>query len=66
MDGELMPLSMILAHAAAIARDKKVVIHCQTGGRSIQAIRLLKEKFGFEHLYNLKGGMVAYLDEVKK
>jgi adenylyltransferase/sulfurtransferase len=35
------------------------------GGRSAKAIRELEEKYGFTNLYNLKGGIIAYIDEVK-
>jgi len=30
-----------------------------------KAIRELEEKFGFQNLYNLKGGILAYIDEVQ-
>jgi molybdopterin/thiamine biosynthesis adenylyltransferase/rhodanese-related sulfurtransferase len=62
---ELMPLSDIISHEAAISRDKKVVIHCMTGSRSTKAIKMLEEKFGFTNLYNLKGGIVAYINELR-
>jgi adenylyltransferase/sulfurtransferase len=58
---ELMPLGSIAEHAHRIVRDKKVVVHCKTGARSAQAIRLLQEEFGFDNLYNLEGGIIAYL-----
>jgi sulfur-carrier protein adenylyltransferase/sulfurtransferase len=63
--GELIPLGTIGAHVNRIARDRRVVVHCKMGGRSAKAIRELEEKFGFENLYNLKGGIVAYGEEVK-
>ena len=63
--GELIPLADVAANADKIDRDKKVVLHCKMGGRSATAIRELEEKFGFENLYNLKGGILAYIDEVK-
>ncbi|MEJ7739566.1 MAG: molybdopterin-synthase adenylyltransferase MoeB [Chitinophagaceae bacterium] len=59
---ELMPLSTITHYAGRIARDKKVVLHCQMGTRSARAIRELEKKFGLENLYSLQGGMVAYLE----
>ena len=62
---ELIPLGDVLAHADAISRDKKVVVHCKSGGRSAKAIRELEEKFGFQNLYNLKGGITAYINEVQ-
>lgn len=62
---ELVPLATVAAYAPNISRDTKVVIHCKMGGRSAKAIRELEEKFGFENLYNLKGGILGYIDEVK-
>ncbi len=62
---ELIPLATVSSNAEKISRDKKVVVHCKMGGRSAKAIRELEEKFGFENLYNLKGGILAYIDEVK-
>lgn len=62
---ELIPLASVAEHAATISKDKPVIMHCKMGGRSAQAIRELEEKFGFTNLYNLKGGILAYIDEVK-
>lgn len=62
---ELIPLATVAANADHIARDTKVVVHCKMGGRSAKAIRELEDKFGFQNLYNLKGGILAYIDEVK-
>jgi molybdopterin/thiamine biosynthesis adenylyltransferase/rhodanese-related sulfurtransferase/molybdopterin converting factor small subunit len=63
--GELIPLGGVADHASEIDRDKKVVVHCKVGGRSAKAIRELEEKFGFTNLYNLKGGILAYIDQVQ-
>lgn len=62
--GELIPLNSILEDATKICRNKKVVIHCKSGGRSAKAIRGLEDKFGFNNLYNLKGGIDAFDKEV--
>jgi molybdopterin/thiamine biosynthesis adenylyltransferase/rhodanese-related sulfurtransferase len=61
----LIPLGEILTRADEISRNKKVVIHCKTGRRSAKAIRELEDKFGFQNLYNLKGGIFSYIDEVE-
>jgi len=63
--GTLIPLGTVASHADEIDRDKKVVIHCKMGGRSAKAIQELEEKFGFTNLYNLKGGILAYIDNVQ-
>ncbi|WEK37922.1 MAG: molybdopterin-synthase adenylyltransferase MoeB [Candidatus Pseudobacter hemicellulosilyticus] len=62
---ELIPLATVSANADRVHRDQKVVIHCKMGGRSAKAVRELEEKFGFDNLYNLKGGILAYIDEVQ-
>ncbi|MBX7181315.1 MAG: molybdopterin-synthase adenylyltransferase MoeB [Bacteroidia bacterium] len=61
----LIPLGTVASRLNEIERNKKVVIHCKLGGRSAKAIRELEEKFGFNNLYNLKGGITAYLQTEK-
>jgi len=59
----LIPLGTISENPDKIDRNKKVIVHCKLGGRSAKAIRELEEKFGFTNLYNLKGGITAYLQK---
>ena len=63
--GELIPLATVSDNAGRIDTERKVVVHCKMGGRSAKAIRELEEKFGFTNLYNLKGGILSYIDEVQ-
>lgn len=62
---ELIPLATVAEQAGKISKDQPVIVHCKMGGRSAKAIRELEEKYGFTNLYNLKGGIIAYIDEVK-
>lgn len=62
--GELIPQKKVLDNADKISRDKKVVVHCRSGKRSADAIRDLQEKYGFDNLYNLKGGILAWSKEI--
>jgi molybdopterin/thiamine biosynthesis adenylyltransferase/rhodanese-related sulfurtransferase len=64
MGGALIPLKQIEEQLNRLATDKKVVVHCRSGKRSADAIRLLEEKYGFRNLYNLKGGILAWADEI--
>ncbi|MBC7922326.1 MAG: rhodanese-like domain-containing protein [Ferruginibacter sp.] len=64
LGGQLIPLGTVLDHADDIARDKKVVVHCRSGKRSGLAITELEKTYGFDNLYNLKGGILAYSDEI--
>jgi len=63
--GELIPLGTIAEHSEQIPQDIDVVVYCKAGLRSEKAIRVLEEKFGFKNLYNLKGGIISYIDQVQ-
>jgi sulfur-carrier protein adenylyltransferase/sulfurtransferase len=59
---ELIPLGTVTKNTDKIRKDVDVVVHCRSGARSAKAIGEL-EKLGFKNLYNLKGGILAYLEE---
>lgn len=54
-----IPLKQIREQADSLSKDKKVVVICQRGMRSIEACRKLK-KLGFEGVTNVRGGMVSW------
>lgn len=62
--GELIPLGNIMLESDKIDKDKQVVIHCRSGARSAAAIMQLEQTHGFTNLYNLKGGILAWIAEV--
>lgn len=62
--GKLIPMGTVLQHVEEIPKDKKVVVHCRSGKRSATVIATLEQQFGFTNLYNLKGGILGYADEV--
>jgi rhodanese-related sulfurtransferase len=64
LGGQLIPMGTVLEHVDEIAKDKKVVVHCRSGKRSATVIQALEQQFGFTNLYNLKGGILAYADDV--
>lgn len=59
--GQLIPLSMIIEKSNEIDRNKQVIIHCKSGGRSQQAIEQLTTEKGFTNLWNLEGGIEGFL-----
>lgn len=59
LDGENIPLANILLETDKISKEGLVIVHCRSGKRSAQAILLLEQQ-GFENLYNLKGGILAW------
>lgn len=62
--GELIPLGTIPQNVDKIAKDKQVIIHCRSGARSGNAVQWLEGNHGFDNLYNLKGGILAWSDEI--
>lgn len=64
LDGLLIPLGNIPDATEKIDKDKKVVIHCRSGARSAQAVQYLQQKLGIDNLYNLKGGILAWSDQI--
>jgi sulfur-carrier protein adenylyltransferase/sulfurtransferase len=62
--GEVIPLEEIVSHVDEISRDKKVVLYCKVGIRSMEAILHLQGVFDFNNLYNLKGGINAWATEI--
>ena len=62
--GELIPLGQILQHSEKLEKSKDVVIYCRSGRRSAEAILQLQNKDGFTNLYNLKGGIIAWSQEI--
>ncbi|WP_420387953.1 NAD(P)-dependent oxidoreductase [Roseivirga sp.] len=62
--GELIPLGTVPQNVDKFAKDKQVVVHCRSGKRSGDAISWLENHHGFENLYNLKGGILAWADEI--
>ena len=65
ISGELIPLATVISNVDKISRKKKVIVHCKSGIRSGRIIRQLQEEFGYGNLYNLKGGILAWIDEVQ-
>lgn len=64
IDGELIPMSEIPTSVDRIAKDKKVVIHCRSGKRSGDMLLWLEKNHGFDNLYNLKGGILAWAKDI--
>jgi len=61
--GELIPMGEITENLDKISKTKKVVIHCRSGKRSASVVQMLEQQ-GYTNLYNLKGGIMAWADEI--
>lgn len=61
--GSLMPYGNITGRINEIEKEKPVIFYCRKGVRSQIAIQRLQQKFLFENLYNLVGGIDAWRKE---
>lgn len=64
LNGENIPLSGILIESDKIATDKPVIVQCRSGKRSAAAIMQLEQQLGYENLYNLEGGILAWKEKI--
>ena len=59
----LIPLGELPERLIELDQDETFAIHCKTGGRSARAVKLLREA-GFQNVYNVKGGITAWSEEI--
>ncbi len=55
----LIPVQELDKALNKIPRDKKILVYCRTGHRSVQASEILVNN-GFTQVYNMKGGIVEW------
>jgi sulfur-carrier protein adenylyltransferase/sulfurtransferase len=64
IDGaKLIPLGEIGERAEELQHEQPIVVHCHSGRRSAQAVRLLQQR-GFTNVYNLEGGIDAWSEYI--
>lgn len=61
--GELIPLSTIPGSLDRF-ENKPVVIYCRSGKRSAEATQYVQQNLNRNDIYNLKGGILAWSDEI--
>lgn len=62
--GDHIKMGSIAQNIDKISTNKDVVIYCRSGSRSGQIVNFLEMNHGFKNLYNLKGGILAWSDEI--
>ncbi len=63
LNGHLIPLGELARRVHELDSSREIVAHCRTGKRSGDAVDFLR-KAGFKKIWNLKGGILAWSDEV--
>ncbi|HKE07697.1 MAG TPA: molybdopterin-synthase adenylyltransferase MoeB [Candidatus Acidoferrum sp.] len=61
--GHLIPLGELPRRVHELDSSQEIVAHCRSGKRSAEAVEFLR-KAGFRKVHNLKGGILAWSDEV--
>lgn len=64
INGHLIPKADLVKRIDEIDQNRDVVIHCRSGQRSADAIRLIEDKFGYDNLYNLDGGILEWAEKI--
>ncbi len=63
LQGHLIPLGELTRRVNELDSSREIVAHCRSGKRSADAVDFL-QKAGFKKIWNLKGGILAWSDEV--
>jgi adenylyltransferase/sulfurtransferase len=63
LSGYLIPLGEVPQRAHELDSSREIVVHCRSGKRSAEAVEFLR-KAGFRKIWNLKGGILAWSDQV--
>ena len=59
-----IPMGDVPHNVDQLEKDKKVVVYCRSGSRSGNIIQWLEKNQGLTNLYNLRGGMLAWRNEI--
>jgi len=62
--GEHIPMNLVVGSIEKLMRDVPVIVYCRSGGRSSAVVDALEKRFGFDNVYNLKGGIIAWSDTI--
>lgn len=61
---ELIPMNTVPNNHEKFKQEGKVIVHCRSGARSANVINFLEENYGYDNLYNLEGGIMAWAREI--
>lgn len=57
---DFKPLSQIQDWFEDLPRDQDIILQCRSGSRSAQATHALMTQAGFDRVFNLTGGIIAW------
>jgi adenylyltransferase/sulfurtransferase len=59
----LIPLGELENRTGELPKNKRILVHCKSGGRSARAVSRLRE-LGFNDVWNVSGGIIAWAREI--
>src|SRR5436305_1853255 len=62
---KLIPLGQVAQRVGELDPNADIVVHCKSGMRSAKACGILRQA-GFAHVRNMKGGILAWSDQVDR
>ncbi len=63
LGGTLIPLGQLASRLAEVDPNKEIIVHCKSGARSARAVELLRQA-GYQRVYNLSGGILAWAQTI--
>lgn len=65
-DFSQLPLSTLEQKYKSLSEKKRLLVFCNSGQRSLQAVSLLKKKFPEKEILSLRGGIIAWKNKLEK
>jgi len=63
LNGYLIPMNELPTRYQELNPEQQIVVHCHAGGRARRATEFLIQQ-GFKRVFNLKGGITAWANEI--
>ena len=63
ISGYLIPVGELPRRFSELDSTREIIAHCRSGVRSASAVKFLRSA-GFDKVYNLSGGILAWADRI--
>jgi sulfur-carrier protein adenylyltransferase/sulfurtransferase len=64
INGLNIPMGNVIDRIEDIKKDIPVIVHCRSGARSGAITQMLEKNYAYNNVYNLKGGILAWIGEI--
>jgi sulfur-carrier protein adenylyltransferase/sulfurtransferase len=61
--GQLIPLGTLAGRISELDSKAHTVVYCRSGGRSANAVKAMRGA-GFENVWNVNGGILAWIERI--